>query len=334
MQYSFNWLSVGDDVVLQSCEERTYRINGVEGKALWVKRWYSFAGINPIDPETVKVEYLASPRTYKDKYVLKDKTLANDKIPEEVPVEALAREAYTDKYGDYDERYTTEFGEKYGYLYEEHYGQLPAEWVDITDKSQFFDKGLLVGDLTEPPSLKIEVRKKDRYTDVVQEVDVSEYVQYAEIYQAVSPEIALHKYPCFISGRGLYNLARAHVRRHIDPKVSQITSDYDFHFCVHKTVPLHTPIKKEILKSEGKSYARPRYRYENTKTLKIYDIGTEKKWGKVLDDVHGDNMEDLLNKIKDYLDNLIAYINEPITECPHCDGYGYVIDGVVDKTKV
>lgn len=44
-----------------------------------------------------------------------------------------------------------------------------------------------------------------------------------------------------------------------------------------------------------------------------------------IDGFRGKNQADLKNKIDEYLEKLIDRINEPLSDCPRCNGLGVVV---------
>lgn len=44
-----------------------------------------------------------------------------------------------------------------------------------------------------------------------------------------------------------------------------------------------------------------------------------------IDGFEAESLQELHNNIKEYLEELIGMINEPLSECEHCNGYGHVL---------
>lgn len=149
----------------------------------------------------------------------------------------------------------------------------------------------------------------------------------------VFPDIVHPNLPCNLSSKDSYMIIREHVKRNIDSRYAEISSDYDFCFSVQKAIPLHTPLLKrqEIKTAAGRSYMKPRYKEWTVKNRTIKEVfemthaGDKYQGYTVIPGFRGDNHQDLKDRIDKYLDDLMARINEPLVDCPHCGGMGVVL---------
>jgi hypothetical protein len=135
---------------------------------------------------------------------------------------------------------------------------------------------------------------------------------------------------CFLTSEESYKRIREFVNTNINPQVAYVSSDYNFHFAVSKRIPLH---EKEKYQRNVKPFAkRPKYvdDYRTNREVKVYEIApTQKevlsyKGSCLAPKFEGDSYEDLEAKISEYLQDLIAKINEPLKDCPHCKGKGVI----------
>jgi len=119
--------------------------------------------------------------------------------------------------------------------------------------------------------------------------------------------IVRHKLPCYMEGEELYDLIRDAAKKNI-PDHCKITSDYDFHFEVHATVPYqNNPLRKEkktVIEISQKKYTYP---------------------GKVRD-VHAENYYELEAKIDTIIMTHMDQMNKKIYICPQCQGKGWIED--------
>ena len=143
--------------------------------------------------------------------------------------------------------------------------------------------------------------------------------------------------PCSFTSKTVYDITRQYVITHIDHKVAEITSNYDFCFEVKKIIPLHVPGKITY----QNIFARTkRERSKIHTTIKEYTKHTVFEMTHMADPYRGytpipamfaENEVALEKKMNEWLTGLIAEINKPICECPHCYGKGIV--GVLEKVK-
>lgn len=157
-------------------------------------------------------------------------------------------------------------------------------------------------------------------------------IKHQLIDQIIFPDIVLPMKPSKLSSKATYEIIREHIKRNIDPRYAKITSDYNFCFEVAKTISLASPIegKTEIKTASGRSYRNPQYRHYTITSRpisKIFEMTHDEdkyRGYTVIEGFSGENHQDLKNKIDKYLDDLMARINEPLVDCPHCDGMGVI----------
>ncbi|MEH7552847.1 hypothetical protein [Bacillus altitudinis] len=133
--------------------------------------------------------------------------------------------------------------------------------------------------------------------------------------------------PCYLSHKESYNIIRNHVNANINPKYARITSDYDFCLTVNKVVELYE--HEEYVVDLNRMYKRRKPKLEKRLRTKkeaiIYEVAPKAYQNyPIVEPFCGENVEDMKNNIKVFLDELMANINEPLIECKHCKGRGVV----------
>lgn len=150
-------------------------------------------------------------------------------------------------------------------------------------------------------------------------------VKYNLLDQITIPDVLLPTRPCAISGKQFYSIIRKYVQHHIDGKYAKITSDYDFCLTVTKHISYTSPrpYKVDIGTKRKANYVT---RFNTHRDIKIFETSPEGYSNyPVQKGISGDSYEDLNNKIKEYLEDLIAKINEPLIDCECCNGTGVIL---------
>lgn len=249
-----------------------------------------------------KVERLVKPLTKLIGFRLKDGFPSSDKLPEKVDPNFFA---YINDDSDEGSCKNKEIVGLYERIYEEqpaYSEQIEFEISTIAHKNSDWKF------VTAPKN--------------VQNYLIDEITKHPDILQDEK---------CFLTTEESYKRIRDFVKTNVNPQAAYVSSDYDFHFAVSKRIVLH---EKEKCQRNVKPFAkRPKYvdDYRTTRTVQVYDIipkeGTRKSYDKdscVAPKFEGDNYEDLEAKIAEYLQDLIAKINEPLKDCPHCKGKGVI----------
>lgn len=167
-------------------------------------------------------------------------------------------------------------------------------------------------------------------------VEAPKNVQHFLLDEIINPPELLQDTTCFLSTKESYTQIREYVKRNIDPKFAYVSSDYDFHFAVSKRIKLAA--KEKFQKNVNLfSKKKPKYvdDYKTHRDVIVYDIIPEEAKRAsysvnscVAPQLSGENYLDLENNIKEYLEELISKINEPVQDCPHCKGSGVIVEKV------
>lgn len=264
-----------------------------------------------------------------------------DKIPKHIRIEDIEEEwnedsskyEWTGKHAGLRELYSSS--------YEYIEGGEEEVFPEITYKDE-----LTISNWKSPVEMKVNVQQEGRYGSVnIVETDLSKIATFSDLDRMLVPEFMLPERPCSLSSQQVYKIIRAHVIANIDGKVAKIDSNYDFCFSVQKIVSTAPyEYKKEILTSKGNSYKPPRFSKEtlSTKKARIFEMtwyGADKGRGygdyTCVEAWRGDNLEDLHNNIKRFLDELMHVINSPAHECKECNGCGTIFSKMQtnDRTK-
>lgn len=172
------------------------------------------------------------------------------------------------------------------------------------------------------------------YNENIIEEKLSRICSYSELEKMLVPEFLLHKRPCSLTSNQTYEIIRLHVKENINGKYATITSDYDFCFTVKKRIQIEPyNVKRELKTIRGKSYKSPRFTHHTIeyKEIEIFEMthtGRNYSGYTAIPGFKGDTLEDLINNIKCYLDELMEGINEPVEECNHCKGLGHFVKKV------
>ena len=246
-----------------------------------------------------KVERIVKPPQTISCYKLKDGFVPTDKLPQEVPADFFAWDGEIDEY---------ENAEIMG-LYEPTYNQKP----EYLEEVEF--------------EIETIAHKGSNWNFVAAPKNVQHYL----IDEITKHLDVLQDEPCFLTTEESYKRIREFVKLNINPRAAYVSSDYDFHFEVSKKIALHEKVK---FQRNVKPFAkRPKYvdDYRDDRKLSVYDIipkedkrASYSEHSHVAPKFEGANYEDLENNINNYLSELIGKINEPVKDCPHCEGRGVI----------
>lgn len=259
-----------------------------------------------IDSPPQKISRIITGKEVNKRFELQDKDLESEKIP---AVLNIGEEIEWDD-SEYEYVWTPEY-----YKYQSLYKLVWDMERDIEEEIPFSFKVLFEVD---------EIRKPEFIKGLKGDVN------YPLIEKLLYPNILLSTRPCYLSSKQTYDIVRAYVKENINPKYARITSDYNFCFQVEKVVKLSIPQKYTVDVNAWKPRAKPKYE-TLTKEERLYTCFemTNKednyKGYTPIDGFTADNQEELNKKITEYCEDLIAFINEPMEDCPHCQGRGVIL---------
>lgn len=215
---------------------------------------------------------------------------------------------------------------KYAKLYALKWDENPNKEIDI----EFEIKIILEIDfIKEYAGFSYPVQRTqwahEGYTQITQR-DVRHNV----IDHIVFPGIVLQGRECKLTSEQSYKIIRKHVQDNINPKYAVITSDYDFCFTVCKKIPLVKPIEYRVDVSRfGARKPKMETRMRLDRSVEIFKMGHSGNNGpykgyEAIDGFQGANIEELKKNIDEFLSTLMEKINEPLCDCPKCNGAGVI----------
>ena len=153
-------------------------------------------------------------------------------------------------------------------------------------------------------------------------------IKHQELDKILFPSLLLPSKPSALSSSDSYKIIRQFVKENINREVAEITSDYDFCFTVKKRIELHTPEKYACnvasIRSKTPRYETRFRKYRAVEVFEMTDDSHKYKGYTIIPGFTGKNHDDLKKNIDTFLADLIAKINEPLKDCPHCDGMGVI----------
>ena len=146
------------------------------------------------------------------------------------------------------------------------------------------------------------------------------------------PEEAYQDRPCSLNSKQMFDIIKNYVKENINTTYAKITSDYNFHFEVKKTIQLSNPYSKTVDANNSWMNKRKKPKWVehmiSEKTVSVLNIKNESNATSYGDNcvvaptLTGKNFIDLQNKVELYLNELMKLINKKYKECPHCQGWG------------
>jgi hypothetical protein len=297
-----------------------YRVNGLDGEATFSPQWNYYAGMSEVQKLERKVT-LGRELTH---YEIKDPNLVVDgKIPDKLCKDDL----------QYDEDgYATGSYAAISSLYQPVYAPAKSHWQGLefeVTKSTSAD----IDNIEDPVKMKISLYGDPQYPNSsgTREVDLKSITSIGELDAMLTPDIMHHYRPCSLTSKQTFEVIRKFLNENLDRKEATIESNYAFHLKVCKKVHVKPWVKKtEIKTAKGRSYAKPKFKTQTIQEVlvPVYDIVPkgETRWGGTpIEGFKGENLNDLAEQVKVYLDELLAYLNYPVSRCEHCKGTGHIV---------
>jgi hypothetical protein len=187
-------------------------------------------------------------------------------------------------------------------FYEKKYDIIPGEWIDVEFEIN------VISELDDFEIIRQDYKPKYNILDEIR-----------------THPILLSERPCKLSKQETFDIIRKYIKLHIDNSVATITSDYDFCFSVKKRIKLLTD--KEIITNFPFSKRKSKVSKTNVDLVTCFEMAPKAyQTYPIVDEFTGSNYKNLEFNIKLYLEELMMDINTPLTECPHCNGKGYIND--------
>jgi hypothetical protein len=300
---------------------------------------YLFDGVTPnpsfhedwviIPNIPVKISRMVEQPNTNYRFILIDDSLKSDKIPLE-----LKREEAGEFIDDCESNSHFVWKDEYA-MYRSLYTEISDPQPDLEVVSEFeFNVLFDVGEIIPPSEFKYPVNKRwydhELHPDFVEKSNIV----HQELDKIIFPSILIHETPCKLSSEDTYKIVREHIKQHINLKVARITSDYDFCFEVAKIIPLANPHNWTYNDNAGtRRLKRMVTKLVSTKEIKCFEMTNDNnnyKGYTPIEGFEGKNEVDLKLQIDNYLGELMAYINEPLKECSHCNGNGVLFNGDIE----
>ena len=278
--------------------------DGEKAVNTWSERWYR------ISQYPTKIERLENAERTNIRYEIKDVENVTKKLPKTIKY---------DEAGNYDEYLISN-------LYSYTYDQEPDYMVDADVEVQTVCEIDSFVDFCDFNFTAIGSFNYDTKQYQIKNADI----QHQMIDKIILPEVLLSNKPCRLSSKQMYDITRQYIRENIDVKYARITSDYDFCFTVKKRVPKLEPetisyqnIFGRTKKERNKIY----YKTVESKEIEIFQMTHNQSnynGYTSIGEMFGNTELELKEKINQWLSELIATINKPLTQCNHCKGTGYL----------
>lgn len=155
-------------------------------------------------------------------------------------------------------------------------------------------------------------------------------VRHQLIDKMMFPDILLPERPCKFTSKQMYDITRAYIKDNINNKYATISSDYNFCFEVKKKIKKYTPEEVTYYnifartKKQRNTPHKKIVKYREETIFKMTNSKSKYDGYPIIEEMTAKNETELKEKVDTWLSNLIEKINEPLVECPHCNGLGVI----------
>lgn len=243
-------------------------------------------------------------------YELKDESFESEKLPKIIPYE---------EENNYDKAVLES-------LYVFKWDQAPAYFEDVEYDLQVICE---VDNYSFPPNFEYKAIEKSGWSDrkyIIKNADINHQL----LDKIMFPAVFLHERPCKLTSKQMYDITRQYILEHIDNAAAKVTSNFSFCFEVKKLIPM---IEPETITYQNIFGRTKRERNKIRTTIKKYDEKTifemtsdqDRYAGySTIPEMLANSETELKEKVDTWLEGLIKIINEPLCQCPHCLGTGYI----------
>jgi hypothetical protein len=270
----------------------------------YCKNWYF------IEQYPVTIQRECRGEIINKRYELLDWTLESEKMPKVIPYEE-------------ESNYNSNVIES---LYTYKYEQAPNYLEDVECDIQVICE---VDNFNFPPKFDYKAVHRVDFSDRTYTV-TNVNVKHQLLDKIIFPAVLLHEKPCKFTSKQMFDMTRQYILEHIDNSVAKVTSNYAFCFEVKKLIPL---IEPETITYQNIFARTKRERNKIHTTIKKYEEKTifqmthdqENYRGyTAIPELCANSEAELKEKVDMWLEGLIAIINKPLYQCPHCQGTGYI----------
>lgn len=155
-------------------------------------------------------------------------------------------------------------------------------------------------------------------------------VRHQLIDKMMFPDILLPERPCKFTSKQMYDITRAYIKDNINNKYATISSDYNFCFKVEKKIKKYTPEEVTYYnifartKKQRNTPHKKTVKYRNETIFRMTNSVAKYNEYPIIEEMTAKNETELKEKVDTWLSELIEKINEPLVECPHCNGLGVI----------
>jgi hypothetical protein len=280
-----------------------------------------------IEKEPKRIFHMTSQPNINHRYELRDKSLVSEKFPM-----IMKRE-------DVNVFDTNE----YDWFWKKEYSHLSSLYELISDPQPMIEVDvpfewivlLEVSEILPPENFSYTVQISSFKSDGFKQI-TNDNVNHQMLDRIIFPSVVLHNKPCSLSSKQLYDIVRQYIKTNINPKYAEITSDYDFCFTVKKRIPLASPYTSEYFTKRGRKTIKHQ-NYVTSTLIQCFEMthaSSNYSGYTPISGMTAANENELKEKIDDYLQRLIAMINEPLVQCKHCGGLGVEKENININTSI
>lgn len=222
-----------------------------------------------------------------------------------------------------------------GGLYKKVFEKVPERWENVDFEVRVL-REIEIDNLSKPVEMKVMSYNQGQFGVKPLEFDLKSVTTWGELEKILTPEFLLHERPCEISSQNLYKIIRTHIVQKLDRTKCKITSDHDFCFTVKRIVQVKPyVVRREQYKTGIRSYSPSKFKNEtvSTKEVDCFEMTHDQADGNgrgykgytIIPSLKANNLKELSEYLKQYLDDLIADLNSTVVECEHCNGTGHIV---------
>jgi hypothetical protein len=308
---------------------KRFLFNGLEPQPSFQNDWIL------IPQKPVKISHMVRQPNINYRFILKDDSLKSKKLPLELKPDKVGLEQE-----DCENNKIFVWNDEWA-MYRSLYQEVSDPQPDLEVCEEFeFNVVFKLDELKPPPDISYPANEYyDRWINngqggIATRNVTNDSVDHQILDRIIFPKILIHETPCRLSSKQTYEIVRNHIKRYIDNKYAQVTSDYNFCFEVAKIVPLELSYTTQYERTpRGRRKPIVETRLVSSRQVKIFEMTNDEdkyKGYTVIEGFEAKTEAELKNQIDAYLSDLITYINEPLVDCPHCQGKGVLLNSKVE----
>lgn len=288
-----------------------FLVNGKRPEPAFIEGWQC------LDEMPEKIEVERRDEIERRFFSLKDPELASDKFPLEVKYEDAVTEEldYKDWFCEISSLYESKL------IYKPSYFKLLPYDIQLVASEEDFHDPVDFNFPVKWDKLAWEVGKNEGFV-------TANEVKYTLLTHLTTPPVLMHMQPCAIGPDRLFRIVREYIKSNIEPKYARIKSDYFKEFSVEKVIPLSEPYEFTYDENAAhnllsKRKRKPKYKraLASNRSIVVYSITPTS-----LTELQAPNQKALSQRIQEYCQKVVDFINKPLVDCPHCQGDGVLCE--------